>query len=109
MSQKLPQPAPARVSHGAILTAIQQLQKEIQTFMASTTSGLSSLQAADTALASAVTAAIADIASLASEIAALTPEDSQVATLAADIQSKANALSAAVAPASPSVSEGTKA
>ena len=87
-----------------IFEELIRIRQEIKDMSTTVNAGLAALQAADANLAAAVTAAIADITSLTAQLAAATSgldSDSAVATIAADLQSKVDALNAALAPPAP--------
>jgi hypothetical protein len=63
--------------------------------------GLAALEAAATALATAVNSAIGELQSLSSQLVALNSEDPQVASVAASLSTPATNLGAAVTAATP--------
>lgn len=91
---------------------IQNLRRDIHILMSTVPSGLAALQQADSDLAAAITAnttettaIVAAVAALSAQLSALTNEDPQVQTIAADLETKVaalqantSALTAAIAP-----------
>jgi hypothetical protein len=84
-----------------ILLRIDKRLTHMEEIMSTVPAGLAALQAADANLAAAVSAAVADIAGLSAQLTALNTEDPAVAAIAADLQSKVDALNAAVNPPAP--------
>jgi septal ring factor EnvC (AmiA/AmiB activator) len=82
---------------GYVIYKLTQMEK----IMATVPAGLTALQKADSDLAAEVVTVVADIATLSAQLSALNSEDPAVAALAADIETKVEALQAAVAPPAP--------
>ena len=85
----------------ALLGYVIYRQRKMEKIIMATNAGLTALQKADSDLAAEVVTVVADIATLSAQLSALNSEDPAVAALAADIETKVEALQAAVAPPAP--------
>jgi phage shock protein A len=91
----------SKEEHLILINEIQLLRKEIKELMSTVPTGLAALTQADADLAAAITAnttettaVVAAIAALSAQLTALNSEDPQVATIAADLETKVAALTA---------------